>query len=52
MLDHLDHGAQALRLRGAIRATLEARDRVTPDLGGGGTTATFADAIISRIGDA
>ena len=52
MLDHLGHGAEALRLRGAIRATLEARDRVTPDLGGDGTTAAFADAIISRIGNA
>jgi isocitrate dehydrogenase (NAD+) len=51
MLDHLDHGAEALRLRTAIRATLEARDRVTPDLGGDGTTTSFADAIVSRIGD-
>ena len=33
----------------AIRATLEARDRVTPDLGGEGRTESFADAIISRI---
>jgi isocitrate dehydrogenase (NAD+) len=52
MLDHLDHGAEAQRLRTAIRATLEARDRVTPDLGGEGTTASFAEAIVSRIGDA
>jgi isocitrate dehydrogenase (NAD+) len=52
MLDHLGHPAQALRLRSAIRATLEARDRVTPDLGGEGTTTSFADAIISRLGNA
>lgn len=52
MLDHLGHAAEALRLRSAIRATLEARDRVTPDLGGEGTTTSFADAIISRIGNA
>ncbi|HEX7769995.1 MAG TPA: isocitrate dehydrogenase [Dokdonella sp.] len=50
MLDHLGHAAEALRLRSAIRATLEARDRVTPDLGGEGSTGAFADAIISRIG--
>src|SRR5690606_29532341 len=42
MLDHIGHPAEALRLRSAIRATLEARDRVTPDLGGEGTTASFA----------
>jgi isocitrate dehydrogenase (NAD+) len=50
MLDHLELPGDANRLRGAIRATLEARDRVTPDLGGSGTTATFADAIIERLG--
>jgi isocitrate dehydrogenase (NAD+) len=49
MLDHLGHPADATRLRVAIRATLEARDRTTPDLGGNGTTQTFADAIISRL---
>ena len=50
MLDHIEHPAEATRLRTAIRATLEARDRTTPDLGGNGTTQTFADAIISRLG--
>jgi isocitrate dehydrogenase (NAD+) len=50
MLDHLERTTEAARLRGAIRATLEARDRVTPDLGGSGTTSSFADAIISRLG--
>jgi isocitrate dehydrogenase (NAD+) len=49
MLDHLGHPEHATRLRVAIRATLEARDRTTPDLGGDGTTQTFADAIISRL---
>jgi isocitrate dehydrogenase (NAD+) len=49
MLDHLEQGDKANRLRAAIRATLEARDRVTPDLGGTGTTQAFADAIISRL---
>jgi isocitrate dehydrogenase (NAD+) len=49
MLDHIGHTDEAQRLRAAIRATLEARDRVTPDLGGEGRTESFADAIISRI---
>ncbi len=50
MLDHLERTDEAERLRAAIRATLVARDRVTPDLGGDGTTRGFADAIISRLG--
>lgn len=49
MLDHLKKPDEATRLRGAIRATLAARDRLTPDLGGDGTTDTFADALIERL---
>jgi len=49
MLDHLALAEPALRLRTAIRATLVAKDRTTPDLGGSGTTDTFADAIIERL---
>ncbi len=49
MLDHLGRLDEAKRLRGAIRETLAAKDRVTPDLGGNGTTQSFADALISRI---
>jgi isocitrate dehydrogenase (NAD+) len=49
MLDHLGMTAKAIRIRAAIRATLEARDRVTPDLGGTGTTETFADALVERV---
>jgi len=49
MLDHLTLNAQALRLRTAIRATVTAKDRTTPDLGGSGTTETFADAIIEHL---
>ena len=40
---------QAQRLRAAIRSTLAAKDRVTPDLGGPGTTDSFADALIERV---
>ena len=49
MLDHLGLIEPAQRLRAAIRATLAAKDRTTPDLGGTGTTETFADALIERL---
>lgn len=49
MLSHLDQEGMARKLRGAIRETLAAGDRVTPDVGGSGTTASMADAIIDRI---
>ena len=49
MLGHLGMEDQAQRLRTAIRATLAAKDRVTPDLGGNGTTDSFADALVERV---
>ncbi len=49
MLGHLGHEDQAGRVRAAIRATMAARDRVTPDIGGSGSTDSFADAIIERL---
>ena len=49
MLDHLGHGAEATRVRAAVRDVLEKRDRTTPDLGGTGTTTTFADALVERV---
>ena len=49
MLDHLGLPADAARLRKAIVATLEARDSLTPDLGGEGSTMGFAEAIASRV---
>jgi isocitrate dehydrogenase (NAD+) len=49
MLDHIGKHADATRLRQAIVATLEARDSLTPDLGGEGTTMSFARAIASRL---
>jgi len=49
MLDHLQRGEDARRLRAAMRAVIGAGDRVTPDLGGTGTTSTFAEAIIDRL---
>jgi len=50
MLEHLGLSDEARRLRSAIRETVTAKDRVTPDLGGTGTTETFADALIERVG--
>lgn len=49
MLDHLGLLEAAQRLRAAIRATLEERDRLTADLGGNAGTAAFADAVIARV---
>lgn len=49
MLDHLGKPNEAARLREAIVATLEAKDSLTPDLGGEGNTMSFAKAIASRL---
>ena len=50
MLDYLDMVAKGDQLRQAIRATMTGdRDSVTPDLGGKGSTSTFADALVKRI---
>jgi len=49
MLEHLECQDDARRLRRAIREVISAGDRVTPDLGGTGTTSSFADAIVDRI---
>ena len=48
MLDHLGMADKATKLRDAINATLEAKDSLTPDLGGGSDTMSFARAIASR----
>jgi len=49
LLEHIGQPDKAAQLRAAIVGTLEAKDSLTPDLGGSGTTTTFARAIISRI---
>ena len=49
MLSHIGHEDQAVKVREVIRSTLAARDRLTPDLGGSGTTTTFTDALIERV---
>jgi isocitrate dehydrogenase (NAD+) len=49
MLEHLGMRDEAGRIRNALNATIRERDNLTPDLGGSGTTDTFADAIIKRL---
>lgn len=49
MLDHMGMPDQAERLRKAIIATLEAKDSLTADLGGSGSTMGYAKAITSRL---
>lgn len=48
MLEHLGKVAEAARLRQAIVDTMAAKDNLTPDLGGTGTTQSFAAAIAAR----
>ena len=49
MLGYLGLEERDRRLRAAVRDTIGAKDRVTPDLGGSHSTADFADAIIDRL---
>ena len=48
MLDHLGKGEAATRVRKAIVGAMSDRDRLTPDLGGNGSTADIAKAIAER----
>ena len=50
MLDHLAMPDQATRVRHAVRDTIAAGDRLTPDLGGSGSTDSFAQALVECIG--
>lgn len=49
MLTHLGMHDRAEKLRKAIRDTIGAGDRVTPDLGGTGNTVSITDAIVERL---
>lgn len=49
MLDHLGKPEPATRIRDSIHATYQAKDRLTPDLGGTGNTQSFAQAIIDHM---
>jgi isocitrate dehydrogenase (NAD+) len=49
MLDHMDDKPTADRIRAALTKAVDAKEGVTPDLGGNGSTDTFADAIIKQL---
>lgn len=49
MLHHLQLTEPAERIYRALRETILAGDRTTPDLGGSGTTTDFTHAVISRL---
>lgn len=49
MLEHLGLAGAALRIREAVRQVVESHDRCTPDLGGRGSTADFAEALVARL---
>jgi isocitrate dehydrogenase (NAD+) len=49
MLDHLGMDGAAGRVRQALFSAVREGDTLTPDLGGTGTTATFADALVRRL---
>ena len=49
MLSHMGQEAKARKVRLAIHEVLRTRDRVTPDVGGTGSTGSMADAIIDHL---
>lgn len=49
MLTHMGMEDRASKLRAAIRDTIVAGDRVTPDVGGHGDTVSMTDAIVERL---
>jgi isocitrate dehydrogenase (NAD+) len=49
MLEHVDDGACASRIRSALEATIREGKTVTRDLGGTASTDEFTDAIIARL---
>ncbi|MES2179719.1 MAG: isocitrate/isopropylmalate family dehydrogenase [Gemmatimonadota bacterium] len=49
MLEYMNDGARARRIRDAFEATVREKKTVTGDLGGSASTDQFTDAIISRL---
>jgi isocitrate dehydrogenase (NAD+) len=49
MLEYMNDGERAKRIRDALEATIHERKVVTRDLGGTATTDQFTDAIIARL---
>jgi isocitrate dehydrogenase (NAD+) len=50
MLQHMGQRPTADRIQNALEQTILEKDSLTPDLKGTGTTGTFADAVIRRLG--
>lgn len=50
LLEHIGRAKAAAKVERAVTRTLEARDGLTRDLGGTGTTATITAAIIKNLG--
>jgi isocitrate dehydrogenase (NAD+) len=50
MLDHLDRGAIATRIREALHAVVRGGEARTRDMGGEATTEAFTDALVRRLG--
>lgn len=49
LFHYLGDDGRAQRLRQALHGAIGAHDRLTPDLGGDGTTDTFTQAVIERL---
>ena len=49
MLDHMGEKPTADRIRAALTKAVAGKEGVTPDLGGSGSTDSFADAIIRHL---
>lgn len=49
MLDHMGDKPRADRIREALTSAIRRKDGITPDLGGSGTTDSFAAAIIAHL---
>ena len=49
MLEHLLEYEASRRLRAAIESVYAGQDRLTPDVGGSGTTSSFTDAVIAAL---
>ena len=49
MLDHMGEQATGNRIRAAVVEAIRLKEGITPDLGGAGTTETFADAIVGQL---
>jgi isocitrate dehydrogenase (NAD+) len=50
MLQHMGRREPAERIRNALERTIREGDSLTPDLKGTGSTQSFADAVIRRLG--